>query len=135
MRYSRQREEILKVVRSTDTHPTADWIYAEVQKVLPQISLGTVYRNLNLLVEAGEISGFRDGTVIRYDGRKDKHHHFRCSQCGSLINVEVGDTRFLKSVREDYRVIIADFTIEFTGTCSRCLVGEKGKTVGRTTNE
>ncbi|MFQ6615354.1 MAG: Fur family transcriptional regulator [Fidelibacterota bacterium] len=121
MRYSRQREEILKAVKSTDAHPTADWIYGEVQKVLPQISLGTVYRNLKLLIGAGMITGFRDGTVVRYDGRKDKHHHFRCRQCGSVTNVEISDTRFLDSVKKDYGLAIADFGVEFTGTCSRCL--------------
>jgi Fe2+ or Zn2+ uptake regulation protein len=54
-RYSRQREHILKIVQNTDSHPTADWVYEQARAVIPNISLGTVYRNLNLLVEEGLI--------------------------------------------------------------------------------
>ena len=68
-RATRQREAILNVLRATDTHPTADWIYDEVRKTIPGLSKGTVYRNLKILQEAGEISELNiSGTVSRFEG-------------------------------------------------------------------
>ena len=69
IRKTKQRELILKTLRSTDTHPTADWIYEQVKKEMPNISLGTVYRNLGILKESGEILELNYGSKYsRYDG-------------------------------------------------------------------
>ena len=111
----------MKIVRATDSHPTADWVYAQVQKRLPNISLGTVYRNLNQLVEQRELSCIRDGTVVRYDGRTDKHHHFRCTVCGSLSNVEIPELEFLTSLRKMHSFAVSDFTVGIMGVCKACL--------------
>ncbi|MCS6990057.1 MAG: transcriptional repressor [Chloroherpetonaceae bacterium] len=88
-RYSRQREEVLRVVRNANSHPTADWVYEQVRKTLPRVSLGTVYRNLNLLADEGLIQRvILDDGVMRYDGKTRAHHHFICSKTGKIYDVE-----------------------------------------------
>jgi len=88
-RYSRQREEILKIVRATKSHPTADWVYEQSRHKIPSISLGTVYRNLNLLADEGIIKRlvFEDGKV-RFDGNVDEHHHFVSAKTGKIYDIE-----------------------------------------------
>ena len=90
--YSRQREAILNVLRSTDTHPTAGWIYEKVREQIPNISLGTVYRNLTELSQSGDILSIdvRDGQE-HYDGDNSPHLHLRCKACGSLSDVSLKD--------------------------------------------
>ena len=76
-RETKQREAILNVLQSTDSHPTADWVYDEVRKVIPNISKGTVYRNLKILREMGAISELNlSSPVSRYEGRQINHYHF-----------------------------------------------------------
>lgn len=90
--YSRQREAILEVLRSTDTHPTASWIYERVREKIPNISLGTVYRNLTVLSENGDILTINVGDgQERYDGNMAAHLHLRCTGCGEIYDA------FLKS--------------------------------------
>ncbi|NWF78149.1 MAG: transcriptional repressor, partial [Chloroflexi bacterium] len=75
-RKTKQREAILRVLRNTTCHPTADWIYEEGRKDIPNISLGTVYRNLKLLREAGKILEIDlGGNFSRFDGNQDNHYH------------------------------------------------------------
>ena len=122
--YSRQREAILNVLRSTDTHPTAVWIYEKVREQIPNISLGTVYRNLTELSQSGDILSIdvRDGQE-HYDGDNSPHLHLRCKACGSLSDV---------SLSEDPMSAIAKakgFTPETTvyviyGNCKNCVKNE-----------
>ena len=81
---SRQREKVLDIVRSTKSHPTADWVFHEVRKELPNISLATVYRNLNLLAESGEISEVICDGQLRFDANKEEHFHFICKSCKGI---------------------------------------------------
>ncbi|HIC39288.1 MAG TPA: transcriptional repressor, partial [Candidatus Marinimicrobia bacterium] len=67
MRYSQQREAIRDIICGTRLHPTADWVYNKAKKIIPNISLGTVYRNLKRLEEEGEINTIYDGNIVRYD--------------------------------------------------------------------
>ena len=121
-RDTKQREAILNVLRCADSHPTADWIYAEVRKAIPNISKGTVYRNLKILREMGEISELNlSGTVSRFEGRKENHYHFRCEKCGQVfdldepVNVEL-DERVVK--RTGFKV--SCHQLEFRGLCRAC---------------
>ena len=85
---SKQRETILKVLRSTDTHPTANWIYEEVRKEIPNISLGTVYRNLSALSDAGMILCIDVGDgFAHYDGDISNHIHLQCRGCESIEDI------------------------------------------------
>lgn len=85
--YSKQREAILNVLRSTDTHPTANSIYQKVREQIPNISLGTVYRNLSALSEAGEILSVNIGDGFEhFDGDNSPHLHLTCRCCGAITD-------------------------------------------------
>ncbi len=93
--YSRQREAILNVLRSTDTHPTANRVYEMVREEIPNISLGTVYRNLAALSAAGEILSVNVGDGFEhFDGDKSLHLHLSCRNCGAITDVPVEQNLF-----------------------------------------
>ena len=123
MRYSKQREEILKVVKSLKFHPMADDVYKRVQRSMPHISLGTVYRNLNALVDQEELSCVQDGKIVRYDWETGPHHHFRCRKCGTLYNVEIADEDILKFLAEKCEFEVKEVDLEMTGICGECSIG------------
>lgn len=86
-KYSKQRETILDVLRSTNTHPTAGWIYNKVREKLPNISLGTVYRNLSALTENGDILLINIGDGFdHFDGTTKPHLHLHCKECNSITD-------------------------------------------------
>ena len=88
--YSRQREAILEVLRATDTHPTATAVYEKVREILPNISLGTVYRNLAALKENGDILGISVGDGYEhFDGDAAPHIHLHCRKCGGIQDLEM----------------------------------------------
>ena len=84
---TRQRKVILEELRKVDTHPSADEVYEMVRKRLPRISLGTVYRNLEILSAKGEIQKLELGcTLKRFDGIAENHYHIRCLQCDRVVD-------------------------------------------------
>ncbi|MDD7593833.1 MAG: transcriptional repressor [Peptoniphilaceae bacterium] len=90
IRNSKQRELVLRLVRERPAHPTADEIYEMARKINPRISRGTVYRNLNLLAERGEIQRLEmmDGPV-HYDPIQEPHYHFLCRKCHQVFNTPI----------------------------------------------
>ena len=88
LKYSRQRESIKASLMNRKDHPTADAVYASIREEFPNISLGTVYRNLNLLVELGEVQKltFGDGKD-HFDADTSLHYHFVCRSCGAVIDL------------------------------------------------
>lgn len=88
-RYSRQREAVLENLHARYDHPTADMIYTDLKKSFPNLSLGTVYRNLAVLCEAGTILkiGTSGDGKERYDGHIHPHAHFICEMCGAVYDV------------------------------------------------
>ncbi|MFN3344347.1 MAG: transcriptional repressor [Chloroherpetonaceae bacterium] len=116
-RYSRQREEILRVVRETESHPTADWVYEQVRKTLPHVSLGTVYRNLNLLADEGLVQRvILDDGVVRFDGNTHHHHHFICTKTGKIYDVALPiDSEILAQFNAQTGFKATHFKIEFYG--------------------
>ena len=121
-RETKQREAILNVLRSADSHPTADWIYDEVREVIPSISKGTIYRNLKILRETGEISELNlSGTVSRFEGWQEKHYHFRCEKCGHVFDLEEPVSNKLdKRVAKRTGFRISYHQLEFRGLCKDC---------------
>ena len=121
-RDTKQREAILSLLRSADSHPTADWIYDEVRKIIPNISKGTVYRNLKILRETGEISELNlSGTVSRFEGRQEHHYHFRCEQCGQVFDLDEPVNHELdKRVAERTGFRVSYHQLEFRGLCKNC---------------
>jgi Fe2+ or Zn2+ uptake regulation protein len=119
---TKQRETILRVLRNTRSHPTADWIYEEVKKEIPKISKGTVYRNLQVLQENGTVSELNlNGTVSRFEAKQESHYHFRCEQCGRVIDVDQPVDRELdQKVARRTRLKISYHQLEFRGICHDC---------------
>src|SRR5512143_488820 len=88
-RMTKQKRVILEVLKNTKIHPTADWVYDKVKKKIPNISLGTVYRNLNILKSQGEILELCYGKGFsRFDGNSMPHYHFTCEHCGRILDVD-----------------------------------------------
>lgn len=88
MRYSRQRELITEIIKGRKDHPTADMIYQSAREIEPNISLGTVYRNLKLLSDEKEIITLEtEDKRLHYDGDTSRHSHFICSKCGRIIDL------------------------------------------------
>ena len=121
-RKSKQREAILRVVKSTNSHPTVDWVYEQVREELPHISLGTVYRDLKLLKEEGAISEIAlADTLSRFDGETKNHYHFRCKQCGRIYDVdEPVDEEMDKRVARKTGFKVSYHRLEFYGLCKEC---------------
>ena len=121
-RETRQRAAILSALQNTDTHPTADWIYDEVRKVIPNISKGTVYRNLKVLQETAQISEIKMGnSVTRYEGKLENHYHFRCQQCGRIFDLDEPLQDIFNdkvAAKTGFKVIYHQ--LEFRGLCDRC---------------
>ncbi|MCI9263749.1 MAG: transcriptional repressor [Oscillospiraceae bacterium] len=120
-RYSRQRELIYEAVMGSKEHPTAEMVYQWLKPVCPNLSLGTVYRNLNLLAEEGVLVRM-SFTVERYDGDTCPHSHFRCKSCGRVFDVEPDYDEALDRAAEQvspgFRVEGHDLT--FIGYCPEC---------------
>ncbi len=123
VRKTKQREVILNVLRSTKTHPTADWVYQEVRKHMPNVSLGTIYRNLKTLTEMGEALELSYGsTYSRFDGNAKNHYHFVCQECGEVVDLDIPLMAQLEaSVADAADVKVTDHRLEFYGQCEHCL--------------
>jgi Fe2+ or Zn2+ uptake regulation protein len=121
-RKTKQKEAILEVLRGTCSHPTADWIYNEVKKEIPNISLGTVYRNLRLLCQSGEILELDlCGTLSRFDARMDNHYHFRCENCGRVFDVDEPVNKKVDGrVARKTGFTVIYHRLEFRGFCLDC---------------
>ena len=120
-RYSRQRELILEQLRSTTEHPTAEMLYQWLKPENPALSLGTVYRNLNLLADEGVIIRMAF-PVERYDATTEPHSHFVCRECGSVYDLDVpydGDLDQRAAADSGHRV--AGHELFFAGVCARCI--------------
>ena len=121
-RKSKQKEAILRAVRSTHTHPTADWVYERVKRQIPNISLGTVYRNLKLLTQDGEIMDVGGvDTVGRFDGNTKEHYHFRCERCHRIFDLdEPVDKTINEKIGRRLGATVTHHSIQFYGFCPDC---------------
>lgn len=121
MRLTNQRRIILEELQSVTSHPTADEVYGMVRKRLPRVSLGTVYRNLEVLSTLGLVRKLENAAgQKRFDGDMAPHHHVRCEICG-----KVGDIFDAPDVSEALANVNTDFqltghVIEFSGICPQC---------------
>ena len=122
LKYSRQREAIKHFLVSTNSHPTADIVYMHVREEFPNISLGTVYRNLNLLADLGEATKITtpDG-ADRFDAITKPHYHFCCKKCGAVLDMKIPDLDELNEyASKDFGGKIEGHTILFHGICGNC---------------
>jgi len=120
MRHSKQRNKIYDIVKNTDVHPTADWVYDKARGIMPSISLGTVYRNLGQLVERGMLNSLSFKGTIRYDGMLENHHHFACISCGKIYDIFINTGELLEKINSRSDHSITELKVEFSGTCNNC---------------
>lgn len=122
LKYSRQREAIKTFLKSRDDHPTADTVYTCLRETYPNISLGTVYRNLSLLEELGEISRISTGSgAEHYDANMEPHQHFICMSCQRVYDIRIPNISLLLTEASGYVPgEIATFQANFYGTCCEC---------------
>ena len=127
MNYSHQREEIAKFVLNSCNHPTADTIYENVREQMPNISLGTVYRNLNALSKKGIIRKIpMPNHCDRFDKTLEEHFHIHCIKCDKLedINYSINDDIYKKIENEkNYKMLSCNLIFE--GICNDCIEGNE----------
>ena len=125
LRYSKQRETIYDVLKDDETHPNVDTIYMNVRKVIPDISLGTVYRNHNLLADQKRILRLDVGDgVVHFDARITPHYHMVCDECGAIRDLFLDEaliSPLIDKVQDICDDQIRSAEILFHGTCRHCL--------------
>lgn len=119
-RNTKQRQIILDAVQSRCDHPTADQIYEQVHKSNNKISVGTVYRNLDILAKEGKILDINLPEADHYDLRVDNHNHFICEKCGKVfdISVEYDESLDHKKTKEGF--VVNSHQMVFKGLCPKC---------------
>lgn len=127
LKYSRQRESIKEFLMTRKDHPTADVVYENVKLIFPNISLGTVYRNLSLLADIGEIQKLTSfAGADHFDGRTDEHCHFLCTQCSKILDIEnINFDPILKEANRNFKGEISGFNTRFYGLCENCMKSSK----------
>ena len=122
-KYSKKREAILEVLRTTTEHPSAEWIYNKLKPQYPDLSLGTVYRNLALFLKEGDV--VLVGTVNgqdRYDACTTPHLHFVCDHCGRLLDLDIPDdsNKFYNTILQQHHCKVSHHNLVFHGLCEHC---------------
>lgn len=126
-KYSRQREAIKEYLSHTTEHPTADTVYMNIRGVYPNISLGTVYRNLNLLAGQGEILKIncQDGSD-RFDGNPKPHYHFLCNECGRVLDLFMEPIEHINVIANaGFKGRVDGHATYFYGLCPECNMKSK----------
>ncbi len=122
LRITRQRQVILDEFRKANTHLSADEVYNRVRQRIPKVSLGTIYRNLEILSEYGFIDKIElGGHQKMFDGNLEKHYHMRCLNCNKIVDVPAQTIAVDTTEAErtgNFRV--RDFRLELVGTCQGC---------------
>lgn len=123
-RYSQKREAILNLIRSSNVHPSAEWIYESLKPIHPGLSLGTVYRNLLFFQQQGTIKsvGIVNGQE-RFDAVTTPHSHFVCTTCGAVIDLKeiLMDANLNHVVRSQYGFEVQRHELTFYGRCKSCM--------------
>ncbi len=124
VRHSKKREAILAAIRSTKCHPSADWVYQTLKPTHPDLSLGTVYRNLEFFRQNGTIVSV--GVVKgqeRFDAMTTPHTHFVCNCCGCVLDLEEiqPDVGMDQAVFEKYGLNVDRHELMFHGQCQNCM--------------
>lgn len=124
-KHSRKREAILKTIRATTAHPTAEAVYTALKPDYPDLSLGTVYRNINLFKEEGSVVSVGVvGGQERLDGNTSPHPHFICTGCGAVYDIPGGtlDAELNAKVESETGFKVFEHTLVFRGRCAECAV-------------
>ena len=127
LKYSRQREAIKNFLIGRTDHPTADTIYSALREEYPNISLGTVYRNLALLADLGEIAKISTGVgADHYDGTVKQHQHFICTHCHQVSDIPMESIDIIMDLAsKNFSGHIESYCANFFGTCESCMKEQK----------
>lgn len=125
--FSRKRAAILSALRESRAHPTAEWVYRRLKPEYPDLSRGTVYRNLKLFQQTGQAAslGVVDG-YERFDGDTAPHAHLVCTRCGAVVDVPhaLPEPAELEDLSRETGCQINAASLRFSGLCPAC-AGEK----------
>lgn len=125
-RMTSQRRLIMDFLQRTKSHPSAKEIYGEIREILPNISFGTVYRNLNLLESEGAIQELKFTDNGRFDDNPEPHYHFQCRMCGKVDDMDLPPFEdVLKNAQAVTDSVIESHQIQFGGICYQCKQGGK----------
>lgn len=123
VRYSKKREAVLAAIRGTGCHPSAEWIYQQLKSRHPDISLGTVYRNLAFFQESGQIQsvGVVQGQA-RFDAIVAPHSHFICNRCGTVLDLPdiCPDSSLEQAPGAQYGLAVQRCELTYYGLCPSC---------------
>lgn len=123
-RYSKKREAILNALRHSDAHPSAEWLYQTLKATHPDLSLGTVYRNLLFFQQQGTVQsvGVVNGQE-RFDANITPHSHFVCTCCGAVIDLHKipMDANLNQAVQSQYGFQVERHELTFYGKCQACM--------------
>ncbi len=127
-RGSRQREAVIHAAKQLKDHPTADMIFLEVRQSNPGVSLSTVYRNLNILVEEGDLIAIKGpGSEVHYDYNVSNHCHIQCRICSKVSDIDFKPVEYISLLPEQTSGFHVDgVSVTFTGICSQCINSKKG---------
>ena len=127
LKHSRQRDAIMRCLMARHDHPTADAVYLSVKEEFPNVSLGTVYRNLNLLADLGEIRRLNCGSgPERFDGDTHPHYHFICRECGQVADLSMDVLSQMDEAAQAHCGGRIDSHITyFYGVCRDCLAASE----------
>lgn len=122
LKRSKQRDMIMAFLMGRKDHPTADTVYMNVRKEYPNISLGTVYRNLTLLADMGMVNRLRVGDgADHFDADISPHYHFVCTECGSVADLKMDNIDAITDIAgAGFDGKIAGHVTYFYGTCGKC---------------
>ena len=123
-KHFRKRDAILSCLRSTELHPSADWVYERVKQEIPDISLATVYRNLALFKSQGTIASVGIvGGVERFDGNTEPHVHFICTGCNAVLDLDDMQVpeALIQTAAQCCGGQVEGCQLSFTGICRDCL--------------
>ena len=126
-KHSRKRDALLAILRETKRHPTAAWVHEALRRVYPDVSLGTVYRNLaefkadGLVRSVGFVNGFE-----RFDADTSPHDHFICTECGAVLDVFTDTRTELSALRHRTGLDIRRADTSYYGVCPDCARKNEG---------
>lgn len=130
LKHSKQRDCIQAFLSTRCDHPTAETVYLNIRQDFPKISLATVYRNLSLLADLGEIQKISTGNgPDRFDGNPNPHNHFICNCCENIIDLKMESIKHIDEIAgRSFGGMIEGHSIFFHGICPDCLKKNSGKT-------
>ena len=120
LRNSKQRDAVLRDLSERYDHPTAEEVYISVKKIIPTVSLATVYRNLKLLESEGMILKITTSDSDRFDGHTHEHYHFTCNTCKKVLDLELGEDVKVNNLPKNFGGTVTGHELMFYGLCESC---------------